>query len=123
MHEIIPSGLRTSCRSGSYTRLCIKVLVLRIKVLFFVILYTAVIQYRGLFMMLNNKQKCVKIQKREKKHHEKAAMQALRGPGELARRLEKETGGQPQRFLNKNKNTLNYYLSLFTYSLVTYLHI
>ena len=76
-------------------------------------------------MMLNNKQKCVKIQKREKKkkHHEKAAMQALRGPGELACRLEEETRGQPQRFLNKNKNTLNYYLSLFTYSLVTYLHI
>ena len=44
-------------------------------------------------------------------------------PGELARRLEKETRGQPQRFLNKNKNTLNYYLSLFTYSLFTYLHI
>ena len=74
-------------------------------------------------MMLNNKQKCIKIQKQEKKHHEKAAMQALRGPGELARRLEKETRGQPQRFLNKNKNTLNYYLSLFTYSLVTYLHL
>ena len=50
-------------------------------------------------------------------------MQALRGPGELARRLEEETRGQPQRFLNKNKKTLNYYLSLFTYSLVTYLHI
>ena len=31
-------------------------------------------------MMLNNKQKCVKIQKREKKHHEKAVMQALRVP-------------------------------------------
>ena len=57
-------------------------------------------------MMLNNKQKCVKIQKREKKHHEKAAMQALRGPGELARRLEKETRGQPQRFLNKNKKNV-----------------
>ena len=53
-------------------------------------------------MMLNNKQKCVKIQKREKKHHEKAAMQALRGPRELARRLEEETRGQPQRFLNEN---------------------
>ena len=74
-------------------------------------------------MMLKNKQRCVKIQKQEKKHHEKAAMQALRGPGELARRLEEETRGQPQRFLNKNKKTLNYYLSLFTYSLVTYLHI
>ena len=60
------------------------------------------ILYRGLFMMLNNKQKWVKIQKREKKHHEKAAMQALRGPGELARRLEEETRDQPQRFLNKN---------------------
>ena len=95
------------------------------EVLFFVILYTAVIQYNNVAYSwcLNNKQKCVKIQKREKKHHEKAAMQALRGPGELARRLEEETRGQPQRFLNKNKNTLNYYLSLFTYSLVTYLHI
>ena len=50
-------------------------------------------------------------------------MQALRGLGELARRLENERRGQPQRFLNKNKNTLNYYLSLFTYSLVTYLHL
>ena len=30
-------------------------------------------------------------------------MQALRGPGELARKLEKERRGQPQRFLNKNK--------------------
>ena len=74
-------------------------------------------------MMLNNKQKCVKIQKREKKTSRKGCDASSPRPGELARRLEKETRGQRQRFLNKNKKTLNYYLSLFTYSLVTYLHI
>ena len=34
-------------------------------------------------MMLKNKQRCVKIQKQEKKHHEKAAMKALRVPVSL----------------------------------------
>ena len=33
-------------------------------------------------------------------------MQALRGPGELARRLEEETRGQPQRFLKKSKKNV-----------------
>ena len=67
----------------------------------------------------------MKVQKREKRNtmkRNKLRASFLR-PGELARRLEKETRGQLQRFLNKNKikNTLNYYLSLFTYSLFTYL--
>ena len=58
----------------------------------------------------------MKVQKREKRNTMKRNRLRASSPGrgELARRLEKETRGQPQRFLNKNKNTLNYYLSLFT---------